>query len=217
MKTVCWIAGLAGLGLGYYLGFMSGAFMRMEPMVTVATARSEFRPGSYIKEPQSLFEMKSCHRDAVPANALGELESLRGRMLSRSLGAGEVCTWQHLAEPDFIPDGMRAFDLRVSSDDNADALPPGTRVDVIAIIADAPIKQEAFSRIVLQNLEVLPIGQRVNAALPRPTGVVTLAVTPEEAEMLANISRSCLPRLARRKAGDTKIVKTPGFGWPPDR
>ncbi|HEY6300945.1 MAG TPA: Flp pilus assembly protein CpaB, partial [Candidatus Binatus sp.] len=71
---------------------------------------------------------------------------------------------------------------------------------------------KAFSKVILQNVEVLAVAQEVEQKKDEPeiVKVVTLLVTPQEAERLALASHSGTLRLAMRNYNDNKIVLTSG-------
>lgn len=105
-----------------------------------------------------------------------------------------------------IPDGMRALSVKV---DNvigvAGFVLPGTRVDVV-LTGTPPNKEDVVSRIVLENVQVLTAGTNVEQDIngkPQNVSVVTLLVTPEQAQelVLAGLDRI---QLALRNPLDTE-------------
>ncbi|HXW82863.1 MAG TPA: Flp pilus assembly protein CpaB, partial [Candidatus Binataceae bacterium] len=70
----------------------------------------------------------------------------------------------------------------------------------------------AFSKVVLQNVEVLAVAQEVEMQKDEPqvVKVVTLLVSPQEAERLALAVREGTLHLAMRNYNDNKIVLTSG-------
>ena len=87
---------------------------------------------------------------------------------------------------------------------------PGDRVDVLGTVT---LDSEAFSKVVLQDVEVLAIAQKVEqkpGEEPRVTTSATLAVTPEQAEILALVDSSGKVRLALRPYNQHALVQTPG-------
>ena len=202
-----------GLGIGYYLGFVSGTFLRKEPLVHVVTARLDLREGTVIHDPKALFEIEEFHRDTLQDLGPTEIDSLRGQRLARPLKVGEVCTWQHLDEPDalwanaHLESGLRAMTIRVT-ETSRKAVRPGMRVDVITSTTTSEGKVQ--SKVFLQNLLVLATDSNDMPARV-VTWFVTVAVTPEQAEMLTRLARDQLFVVVARKPGDDKTVTTPGF------
>ncbi len=88
------------------------------------------------------------------------------------------------------------------------AVRPGMRVDVITSTTTSEGKVQ--SKVFLQNLLVLATDSNDMPARV-VTWFVTVAVTPEQAEMLTRLARDQLFVVVARKPGDDKTVTTPGF------
>ena len=119
--------------------------------------------------------------------------------------------------PLLIPPGMRAMSVPVDEvSDIAGFVAPHTRVDILVAVAGTGPGEPSFSRIVLQNIEVLAVAQEIEHVKDQPevVKVVTLLVTPTDAEKLTLASREGLLRLAMRNYSDAKIVATRGIGLP---
>jgi pilus assembly protein CpaB len=89
---------------------------------------------------------------------------------------------------------------------------PGDHVDVVGTVRGGGDDLN-MTKIVLQNVEVLAIAQKVDQKQgedPRVTTSATLAVTPEQAETLAQIDNNGRVRLALRPYGVTENVTTTG-------
>jgi pilus assembly protein CpaB len=89
--------------------------------------------------------------------------------------------------PPSIPRGMRAISIRVNEVVGvAGFVLPGTRVDLVVTVQR---QQETMSRVVVSNLQVLTAGTNIDQSKkggePIPATVVTLMVTPEDAERVA--------------------------------
>jgi pilus assembly protein CpaB len=88
---------------------------------------------------------------------------------------------------------------------------PGDHVDVVGTVRGEGDLN--MTKIVLQNVEVVAIAQKVEQKPgedPRVTTSATLAVTPDQAESLAQIDNNGRVRLALRPHGVTETVKTSG-------
>jgi len=87
-----------------------------------------------------------------------------------------------------IPDGMRATSVKTNEVMNlAGFLNPGSRVDVLITLRGENLASTT-TRTVLQNVQVLTAGTRMDPdpnGKPENVSVVTLLVTPEESEKLA--------------------------------
>jgi len=126
-----------------------------------------------------------------------------------------------------IPDGMRASAVRVDDVVGvAGFVIPGMRVDVL-VSGNPPgsaASDGVVTKTILQNIEVLSAGtdiQRDNEGKPQQVQVVTLLVTPEQAETLSLASNSLKIQLVLRNPLDTKVAEVPEnsmrslFGGPP--
>jgi pilus assembly protein CpaB len=91
---------------------------------------------------------------------------------------------------------------------------PGTRVDVLATLRDlGTAKKVPYTKVVLQDVRVLAIDQKMETAQngePELVSVVTLEVTPKQAEELAYSAHEGRLQLALRSPGDREIIKTIG-------
>jgi Flp pilus assembly protein CpaB len=87
---------------------------------------------------------------------------------------------------------------------------PHTHVDVLVSLSQG---DKTVSRIVLQDVEVLAIAQEIEKVndQPEPVRVVTVLVTPQQAERLTLASREGTLRLAMRNYSDKQIVSTDGI------
>src|SRR5260221_4526632 len=96
--------------------------------------------------------------------------------------------------------------------DIAGFVAPHTRVDILVAVAGTGPGEPSFSRIVLQNIEVLAVAQEIEHVKDEPqvVKVVTLLVTPPDAEKLTLASREGTLRLAMRNYSDNKIIATNG-------
>ncbi len=117
--------------------------------------------------------------------------------------------------PLMVPKGMRAVSIPV--DEVADVsgfVLPYSRVDVLLSSSETHGNSPAVqrSKIIVQNASVLAVAQTVEAKgdAPEIAKIVTLLLTPEEAERVTNASQMGLLRLAIRNYGDQEIVRTSG-------
>jgi pilus assembly protein CpaB len=117
--------------------------------------------------------------------------------------------------PLLIPPGMRAVSVQVDEvSDIAGFILPHAHVDVLVAVSNQGNGQadKPFSKIVLQNVEVLAVAQEVDKKKDEPelVKVVTLLVTPQDSERLALATREGVLHLAMRNYADNKIVLTSG-------
>jgi pilus assembly protein CpaB len=116
--------------------------------------------------------------------------------------------------PPTITEGMRAISVRVNEVIGvAGFVIPGTRVDVLVSIKQGA---SALARVVVSNVQVLTAGTRFDQeqALQDgkaiPTSVVTLLVTPEDAEKITLASDEGRIMLTLRNPLDNEPTKTNG-------
>lgn len=115
-----------------------------------------------------------------------------------------------------VPPGMRAISVRVNDVISvAGYTLPGSRVDVIVTMRTE--SADPISRIVLSNVRVLTTGQNVDTAQPtdgtRPSSnpaLVTLALTPTDAERLTLAATQGQIALALRNPMDIEQTETVG-------
>ncbi len=109
--------------------------------------------------------------------------------------------------PSLIPPGMRAVSVRVNEVVSvAGFVTPGTRVDVLLTGTPAGASEEQTTT-VLQNVAVLASGhtlERTSTGEAQTTAVITLMVTPDDAQRLALASTEGHIQLALRNPLDTK-------------
>lgn len=115
--------------------------------------------------------------------------------------------------PPTITAGMRAISVKVNEVIGvAGFVVPGTRVDVVVTLAK---REESVSRVVVTNVQVLTAGTRYDQeqakdGKPVPSTVVTLLVTPEDAERIALAAAEGQIMLTLRNPLDTEATETNG-------
>src|SRR4029079_641200 len=119
--------------------------------------------------------------------------------------------------PPTITEGMRAISVRVNEVIGvAGFVIPGTRVDVLVTLKTPEKGNASETRVVLSNVQVLTAGTRYDQerapkeGKPIPTTVVTLLLTPEDAEKITLASEEGRIMLALRNPLDTAPTKTEG-------
>lgn len=134
-------------------------------------------------------------------------EPINGAKLVPKEGQAGIMTYK-------IPDGHRAMTVAVDQVAGvAGFITPGNKVDVVLTTAQ-PGSGQQVSKIVLQNMPVLAVGQIIaeqqKDGKPQVVPTVTMDVTPEDAEKLAIASTQGRLQLVLRKAGDAEVAKTTG-------
>jgi pilus assembly protein CpaB len=160
---------------------------------------------------------------AAPAGAFAKPNDVIGRGVISSMVKSEVVLPAKLASkeagaglPPVIPDGMRAVSVRVNDVIGvAGYVLPGTRVDVVCTESPTSQPQDATSKVILSNVQVLTAGTRMEQdqekGKPMQVTVVTLLVYPEQSERLALASTEGKIQLALRNPLDAGAPETPGI------
>ncbi len=109
--------------------------------------------------------------------------------------------------PSLIPLGMRAVSVRVNDTTSVSGfVQPGTRVDVL-LTGNPQASSEQQTTTVLENVAVIATGQRLernSAGEAQSAPVVTLLVSPDDAQRLTLASSQGHIQLALRNPLDTK-------------
>jgi pilus assembly protein CpaB len=118
--------------------------------------------------------------------------------------------------PIIIPAGKRAMSVRVDEVVGvAGFVLPGTRVDILVTMdRTGGTQPEAATRLFLQGIEVVSAGQSLERdpdGNPVEVAVVTLLVSPEQAEQLALSHSNGRLQLALRNPLDMDSVQTSGI------
>lgn len=140
---------------------------------------------------------------ALITNVVQNEPILESELAPREAGAGLPAT---------IPEGMRAVSVAVNQVIGVSGfVAPGTMVDVIAVGTPGNSGEE-LSKTVLEDVKVLAAGEQVTQdaqGKPHTVPVVTLLVSPEDADKLALAATQARIQLALRNTIDTKIVHPP--------
>jgi pilus assembly protein CpaB len=158
--------------------------------------------------------------DGVPVGFAQSIEEVTDRGLITPLRANEPVLETKLAAkgiggglPVMIPEGMRAISIGVDEVIGvAGFVTPGTRVDVLLTVTPQGAR-EPVTQVILQNVEALAAGQiiqRDEQGTPISVTVLTVLVTPEQAEELAMSATQGRIQLALRNYLDLEEVDTPG-------
>lgn len=139
---------------------------------------------------------------------------IEGRLTAKGRGAGMAA---------LIPANMRAMTVHVNEVIGVGGfIHPGDLVDVLTTMQTPAVRpttagrDEYRSRIVLQNIRVLAIGEQLASEANKPESVpaVTLLVTPEQSERLALASTQGKLQLTMRSQADNEEIATAGISPP---
>jgi pilus assembly protein CpaB len=159
-------------------------------------------------------------KDSPVPQGFSAVDDVVGRGVIVALVPNEPVTEVKLAPreaggglPPMIPSGMRAMSVKVNDVIGvAGYTVPGTRVDVVVTVKD---RDSSTSRVVLDNIQVLTAGtmydkQKSKDGQAIPSTVVTLLVTPHDAERLALAQNEGTIVLALRNPMDVDPANTNG-------
>jgi pilus assembly protein CpaB len=160
-------------------------------------------------------------RDSLPPGAFTDAAGILNKYTKTSFVENEPIVGDRLfggeknagVLPLLIPEGMRAISVPVDEvSDIAGFVLPHAHVDVI-VSAAAGGGGLPLTKIVLQNVEVLAIAQDIEQVGDKAqvVHVVTMLVTPDQAERLTLASSAGGLRLALRNYDDKAVVSTSGI------
>jgi pilus assembly protein CpaB len=155
------------------------------------------------------------------AGSFSTAEEVKDRGLITPVSENEPITANKLAPkeagaglPPTIVAGMRAISVKVNEVIGvAGFVVPGTRVDLVVTLSRR--ENESLSRVVVSNVQVLTAGtkydqEQAKDGKPVPSTVVTLLVTPEDAERIALAAAEGSIMLTLRNPLDTNPTETKG-------
>jgi pilus assembly protein CpaB len=217
---------LVAILVGGVLSYAVYNFLQSRPVTVVRTpeksvvvAVGNLPVGTLLKDEQLKFV--SWPAPNLPPGYFERKEDLLARGLVQPVVENEPILESKLAPkgagaglPPVIPKGMRALSIRANEIIGvAGYVTVGTRVDVV-LTATPPGGQEPMTKIVLQNVEVASSGQVIQKdpeGKPQTVTVVTLFVSPEDAEKLTTASSQGQFQLALRHPLDLDEAKTKGI------
>ncbi|HUP01700.1 MAG TPA: Flp pilus assembly protein CpaB [Gemmatimonadota bacterium] len=218
------LAAVSGVAAGYLaLNFFERAAIIPSSAVAsttpVAIAARDLPVGTVLaKEDIDLVDWPS---GSIPQGYARSAEEVLGHGVITPVSAQEPLLLTKLASkeaggglPIVIPEGMRAVSVKVDQVISvAGFVVPQTRVDVLVTLTPADDRSEITTKVILQNVRVLTAGQTMERdaeGKPQTVTVITLLVTPQEAERLTLAATEGRIQLALRNTMDNEEVKTEG-------
>ena len=221
------VALITALGASYfaYLGMQRMALNAAAPVtVPVVVASREIPLGTLITREQ--IKLVDWPASSQVAGAITKLEDAVDRGAIMGIAVNEPLTNAKIAAkgagaglPPTITPGMRALSLKVNEVVGvAGFVVPGSRVDVLVTITppDTGGGSSRMTRVVVSNAQVLTAGTRIDQenatkeGKPIPATVVTVLVSPEDAERLALAQNEGQITLTLRNPLDAGSTGTPG-------
>ena len=218
--TATLIAAIASFGV--YTAVKSVPVREVEVAhMYVAVAARNLPPGASVGERDvKLVAWPSKH---PVSQSFSTVEEVVNRGLVAGVVENEPLTQHKLAPrgsgaglPPTIPPGMRAMSVKVDEVIGvAGFVAPGTRVDVVVTLRQSGDSNEPMSRAIVSNVLVLTSGTRLDQeqakdGKPHPSTVVTLAVSPDDAERFALASVEGRISLSLRNPMDVAPTDTAG-------
>jgi len=200
------------VSLVVYRNLQSRTSSKTPPGEEIVVAADDLQVGSKIEDK----DIRLVHFASgdLPAGCFHQKTKVVGRGVVLPIAKGEFILPNKLAGenagsglPSLIPPGMRAVSVRVNDTTSVSGfVQPGTRVDVL-LTGNPQGSNEQQTTTVLENVAVIATGQRLErnaAGEPQNAPVVTLLVSPDDAERLTLASTQGHIQLALRNPLDTK-------------
>ncbi len=206
-----------------------------EPLTEVVVAAEDIPASERIKEEH--LRVVKWPQSTIPEGAFANIDEVLGPKPSvpvNKILKGEPILKRRLADAklgtgmaSLVPEQLRAFPVPIDSwIAEARLVYPGAVVDVLTTITN-PADRRTSTKLVLQEIKVLAVNGSVDpsdatesdeSAKRRRSGmsksVVTMLVSPEQAEALALASREGKIDVMLRNAGDKGTVETMGIDPP---
>jgi len=209
--------GLLALALGAFASALAYKGIQQHTVAPVelqpvAVAASDIAIGTKLQ--RNDVRIVGVPAEAVPPGSFRQERDVIGRGVVLPVARGEfLIAGRNLASanvgsglPSMIPSGMRAVSVRVSDISSVGGfVAPGSRVDVL--MTGNPGSGEPQTLTVLKNVAVLANGSRLDHNIVGPetqnSPVITLLVSPDDAERLALAMAQGRIQLALRNPLDT--------------
>jgi len=215
--AVAVVAGLlATFGIHRYV--VNKTQVAAAPTGMVAVATGDIAPGTALAG--GSLKLVSWPQELIPPQCAAALNQVEGRVVTFPISSGEPIMFSKLAPvgtaaglSSLLNESKRALTVRVDDVTGvAGFLHPRDRVDVLA---DMKLKgvDENYSKVILQDITVLSIGQiwqQTEDDKPKVVNAVTLELTPEQTEIVNLASNEGKIRLALRGGGNKATVETSG-------
>ena len=185
---------------------------------SIAVAAVDVPPGTILNE--TAIKMAFWPRSQLPEGVTTDPRTLIGKVAKTAIPKSIPFVASAIVEAGMaggilsasVPEGMRAVAIAVDEvGDVAGFIQPHSKVDIVLSTgAGTGEYASVHSKIVLQNIEVLAVAQTLETKEQQAqvARVVTLLVTPTQAEALANANQMGVLRLALRNYKDAQIVLT---------
>jgi pilus assembly protein CpaB len=226
---------MIALGAGVFTGLLAFWLMaqkiesyKRQSAPTDVLIATTFIPAQSILRPDQV-EKRKIPAEFINPSAIQDPKEVEGFITLVPISAGEQILSNKFGLPGnnlvlTLPQGFRAFTLEVNETTGVGGLlNPGDRVDILSHLET---NQKQITATVLQDVLVLATGIKTSnlpadhstaggnfanptGNSPNPYDTVTVAVTPEQAEMLAFLDEHHPLRLLLRAPGDEQTTPLP--------
>ncbi len=213
------VLGLAigGVAIKVFVDVLKKAQGGQTDAVEVVRARIDIGPATEINE--TMVEVTRVPASLAPKLTFNNPKEVIGRVTTQTIPQGTAVV-QTLLAPKGTPagltarirDGYRAVSVKVDEYVGvAGWIKPGCRVDVVAVMSGRRgSDNETVSKVILQNVEVLAVGQDIGSSGETAASIaksVTLLVTPDAVTKLHLAATKGVLRLAMRHQNDTESAQ----------
>lgn len=184
----------------------------------VVVARQDIKART--KVTRDMLELTAFPKELIAENSIGKIEQAENRMTARDIRSKEQVRNNDLVQEGMVPtlaykvpEGMRAIAIGAGEVMSVGtSVQPGDHVDIVATYHDPRTRQE-LTKMLMQNVLVLAVNRGQTEAGGKEGGAassMTLAVKPEETELVAAADRQGALRISLRPVNDNKVVSTDG-------
>jgi len=212
------LIGFIALALGAFVSFIvyrnlqARTTSKTAPGEEVVVAAEDLQVGTKIEDKD--IRLARLPSSSLPAGCFHLKKNVIGRGVIQPIAQNDYILSNKLAGenagsglPSLIPPGMRAVSVRVNDTTSVSGfVQPGTRVDV-QLTGNPQGSNEQQTTTVLQNVAVIATGQKLernSAGESQAAPVVTLLLSPDDAERLTLASSQGHIQLALRNPLDTR-------------
>jgi len=199
------------VSLAVYKNLQAGRGTRSTPDEQILVAADDLQVGTKIEEKDIKFATFPSAN--LPAGVFHFKNKAIGRGVVQPISRGEFILTNKLAGenagsglPALIPPGMRAVSVRVNDTTSVSGFVlPGTHVDIL-LTGSPQGSGDQQTTTVLKNIAVIATGQKLernSAGEPQTTPVITLLVSPDDAQKLTLATNQGHIQLALRNPLDT--------------
>lgn len=214
---------------------------KQQMQAEVVIAKEDIPKGTTLQE--SMLEIKVVPKDYLQPRAVSSIERILGMVTAVPISKGEQITTTKLLSPQqasstaggslamATPIGKRAITISVDNISSlAGMIRPGDYVDVMGMLP-IPVQTPDGKQInqvavvpLFQNVLVLAVGQQLGQAVPsedryrkseklESSPLITLALSPQEANLIAFVAEQGKIRLILRSPADSKIEPIMPASW----